>query len=247
MLFATRCSAFKPQLSNKTTNVAPLIGHTATHNLLRTSRVACSAIAVGIDLGTTNSAVAVLRDGEAFPTIIKDDTGCFTVPSIVAYDAAGRPLVGQQAKQQAVSNPLNTYYSVKRLIGRQSNEVQGLGLVYGLRADDQGGVRLLCPATDSCLTPQQVRGLQAGGLEGRTMYNQPTSYCNQISLQLAKYLSVLGVLVVGVSKKRAASIQPCKSKEYYVAALELPARLGAPAATDGAAAVAQSSSWVRAL
>lgn len=115
-----------------------------------------AAAAVGIDLGTTNSAVAVLRKGETYPTIIRDSTGSFTIPSVVSYSLDGRCIVGQLAKQQAAANPLNTFYSVKRLIGRKFEEVQDLELVYGAAADEQGGVQLLCPARAAPLTPQEV-------------------------------------------------------------------------------------------
>ena len=72
---------------------------------------------IGIDLGTTNSCVAVL-DGDK-PKVIENSEGDRTTPSIVAYTADGEILVGQAAKRQAVTNPDNTIYAVKRLIGRQ--------------------------------------------------------------------------------------------------------------------------------
>ena len=72
---------------------------------------------IGIDLGTTNSCVAVL-DGDA-PRVIENSEGDRTTPSIVAYTAEGEILVGQAAKRQAVTNPTNTVFAVKRLIGRQ--------------------------------------------------------------------------------------------------------------------------------
>lgn len=127
----------------------------------RRQLVLCAAVskaAVGIDLGTTNSVVAVLREGEAHPTVIHDSSsGSFTVPSVVSYDGSStQPLVGAAAKQQAASNPSNTFYSVKRLMGRSWEEVQDLGLIYGLKSTLQGGVHLVCPATDDTLSPQQV-------------------------------------------------------------------------------------------
>ncbi|WP_114416718.1 molecular chaperone DnaK [Marinospirillum perlucidum] len=75
---------------------------------------------IGIDLGTTNSCVAVL-DGEA-PRVIENGEGGRTTPSIIAYTEEGEILVGQSAKRQAVTNPHNTLYAVKRLIGRQFDE-----------------------------------------------------------------------------------------------------------------------------
>ncbi len=72
---------------------------------------------IGIDLGTTNSCVAVL-DGDA-PKVIENAEGDRTTPSIVGYTDDGEVLVGQSAKRQAVTNPQNTLYAVKRLIGRK--------------------------------------------------------------------------------------------------------------------------------
>lgn len=128
------------------------------HRSLVICAASCKA-AVGIDLGTTNSVVAVLRDGEARPTVIHDSSsGSFTVPSVVCYDTAtDKPLVGAAARQQAATNPSNTFYSVKRLMGRTWEEAQGVGLIYGLQKTQSGGVELVCPAKGSTLTPQQVR------------------------------------------------------------------------------------------
>ena len=72
---------------------------------------------IGIDLGTTNSCVAVLEGGE--PRVIENSEGDRTTPSIVAYTEDGEILVGQNAKRQAVTNPINTLFAVKRLIGRK--------------------------------------------------------------------------------------------------------------------------------
>ncbi|HOZ08721.1 MAG TPA: Hsp70 family protein, partial [candidate division Zixibacteria bacterium] len=77
---------------------------------------------IGIDLGTTNSVVAVVEGGE--PTVIANSEGGRTTPSVVAIDRNGERLVGTVAKRQAVTNPLNTVFSVKRLIGRRFDEVQ---------------------------------------------------------------------------------------------------------------------------
>jgi molecular chaperone DnaK len=72
---------------------------------------------IGIDLGTTNSCVAILEGGK--PRVIENSEGARTTPSIVAYSADGEVLVGQSAKRQAITNPKNTLYAVKRLIGRR--------------------------------------------------------------------------------------------------------------------------------
>jgi molecular chaperone DnaK len=76
---------------------------------------------IGIDLGTTNSVVAVMEGGE--PTVITNSEGGRTTPSVVAFTKDGSRLVGQVAKRQAVTNPENTVYSIKRFMGRRFNEV----------------------------------------------------------------------------------------------------------------------------
>ncbi len=78
---------------------------------------------IGIDLGTTNSVVAVMEGGE--PVVITNAEGGRTTPSVVAFTKDGNRLVGQVAKRQAVTNPENTLYSIKRFMGRQFDEVQG--------------------------------------------------------------------------------------------------------------------------
>jgi molecular chaperone DnaK len=76
---------------------------------------------IGIDLGTTNSVVAVMEGGE--PKVIPNQEGDRTTPSVVAFTKTGERLVGQTAKRQAVTNPQNTIYSIKRFMGRRANEV----------------------------------------------------------------------------------------------------------------------------
>ncbi len=76
---------------------------------------------IGIDLGTTNSCVSVMEGGEA--KVIPNEEGGRTTPSVVAFTKSGERLVGQVAKRQAITNPENTIYSVKRFMGRRSNEV----------------------------------------------------------------------------------------------------------------------------
>ena len=77
---------------------------------------------LGIDLGTTNSCMAVMEGGE--PTVIPNAEGGRTTPSVVAFTKDGERLVGSSAKRQAVTNPLNTIFSIKRFIGRKFDEVQ---------------------------------------------------------------------------------------------------------------------------
>src|ERR1700730_8452106 len=77
---------------------------------------------IGIDLGTTNSCMAVLEGGE--PTVIENAEGGRTTPSSVAFPASGERLVGTVAKRQAVTNPTNTVFSIKRFMGRKEGEVR---------------------------------------------------------------------------------------------------------------------------
>jgi molecular chaperone DnaK len=76
---------------------------------------------IGIDLGTTNSVVAVMEGGE--PKVIANEEGGRTTPSVVAFTKSGERLVGQVAKRQAITNPENTVYSIKRFMGRRYDEV----------------------------------------------------------------------------------------------------------------------------
>src|SRR5512136_2996484 len=95
---------------------------------------------IGIDLGTTNSCVAVLEGGQV--KVIENSEGARTTPSIVAYMEDGEILCGAPAKRQAVTNPKNTLYAVKRLIGRrfEEKEVQkDIGLMpYTITKADNG-------------------------------------------------------------------------------------------------------------
>jgi molecular chaperone DnaK len=76
---------------------------------------------IGIDLGTTNSCVAVMEGSE--PVVIPNAEGNRTTPSVVAFSKTGERLVGQVAKRQAITNPANTVYSIKRFMGRKYPEV----------------------------------------------------------------------------------------------------------------------------
>src|SRR4051794_6859600 len=90
---------------------------------LRFSRGASHmAKTIGIDLGTTNSCMAVFEGGE--PTVIENSEGGRTTPSVVAFTAGGDRLVGTVAKRQAVTNPTNTVFSIKRFMGRKEAEVR---------------------------------------------------------------------------------------------------------------------------
>src|SRR5712671_4955997 len=76
---------------------------------------------IGIDLGTTNSVVAVMEGGQ--PTVIANQEGARTTPSVVAFTKTGERLVGQVAKRQSITNPENTIFSIKRFMGRRTDEV----------------------------------------------------------------------------------------------------------------------------
>jgi len=111
---------------------------------------------VGIDLGTTNSCVAVMEGGK--PTVIANAEGFRTTPSVVAYAKNGERLVGQIAKRQAVMNPQNTFYSVKRFIGRKFNEVtnEATEVSYKTLQDGNGNVKLDCPAQGKQFAPEEI-------------------------------------------------------------------------------------------
>src|SRR6202040_4148044 len=79
------------------------------------------SIIIGIDLGTTNSVVSVMQGGE--PVVIPNQEGGRTTPSVVGITKSGERLVGQVAKRQAVTNPENSIYSIKRFMGRRYDEV----------------------------------------------------------------------------------------------------------------------------
>lgn len=97
---------------------------------------------IGIDLGTTNSVVAVMEGGE--PIVITNSEGGRTTPSVVAFAKDGNRLVGQVAKRQAVTNPENTLYSIKRFMGRKFDEVQGeiKQVPYKVERASNGDVRI---------------------------------------------------------------------------------------------------------
>ncbi len=111
---------------------------------------------VGIDLGTTNSCVAVMEGGQ--PTVIANAEGQRTTPSVVAYTKNKEKLVGQIAKRQGVMNPENTFYSVKRFIGRKYAEVtyETTEVSYKVMQDGNGNVKLNCPASSKQFAPEEI-------------------------------------------------------------------------------------------
>ena len=110
---------------------------------------------VGIDLGTTNSVVAVMEGGR--PEVITNEEGQRTTPSVVAYTKKGDLLVGQIAKRQAVINPGNTFYSVKRFIGRKTNEVnEELRQVSYKVLQNEEIIKLDCPALNKKFAAEEL-------------------------------------------------------------------------------------------
>ncbi|MEQ9483545.1 molecular chaperone DnaK [Coleofasciculus sp. F4-SAH-05] len=110
---------------------------------------------VGIDLGTTNSCVAVMEGGK--PTVIANAEGGRTTPSVVAYAKNGDRLVGQIAKRQAVMNPENTFYSVKRFIGRRHGEVTNEATEVSYKVLKVGdNVKLDCPSQGKQFAPEEI-------------------------------------------------------------------------------------------
>ena len=110
---------------------------------------------VGIDLGTTNSCVAVMEGGK--PTVIANAEGFRTTPSVVAYTKNQDQLVGQIAKRQAVMNPENTFYSAKRFVGRRVDEVNEESKEVSYSVEKSGSsVKLKCPVLDKQFSPEEV-------------------------------------------------------------------------------------------
>jgi molecular chaperone DnaK len=109
---------------------------------------------IGIDLGTTNSVVAVMEGGE--PKVIINEEGSRLTPSVVAFTKDGQILVGQTAKRQAITNPENTVFSIKRFMGRRYNEVQQeiKTVPYKVVSDSEGNVRV--DVRGKQYTPQEI-------------------------------------------------------------------------------------------
>jgi molecular chaperone DnaK len=110
---------------------------------------------VGIDLGTTNSCVAVMEGGK--PTVIANAEGFRTTPSVVAYTKNQDKLVGQIAKRQAVMNPENTFYSVKRFIGRRVDEVNEESKEVSYTVEKAGSnVKIKAPVLNKQFAPEEI-------------------------------------------------------------------------------------------
>jgi molecular chaperone DnaK len=120
---------------------------------------------IGIDLGTTNSVAAVMEGGDA--TVIPTAEGSRLLPSVVAFNKNNERLVGQTAKRQAIINPENTIYSIKRFIGRHYDEVESERQIvsYQVVKGPAGDVRVKIPITGREYTPQEISAMILGKLK----------------------------------------------------------------------------------
>jgi molecular chaperone DnaK len=129
---------------------------------------------VGIDLGTTNSVVAAIEGGQ--PSVIVNAEGLRTTPSIVAYTKKQELLVGQIAKRQAVINPENTFFSVKRFIGSKESEIkqESKTLPYKVNKDQNDNIKINCPALSKEFSPEEISAQVL-----RKLINDATTYLGQ--------------------------------------------------------------------
>jgi len=132
---------------------------------------------VGIDLGTTNSVVAVMEGGK--PVVIANAEGMRTTPSVVGFSKEGERLVGQMARRQTVLNPQNTFYAVKRFIGRKYAELSpdSKRVAYTIRRDDNGNVKIRCPRLQQEFAPEEISAmvLQKLAAEANRYLGQPVT------------------------------------------------------------------------
>ncbi len=114
---------------------------------------------VGIDLGTTNSVVAVMEGGK--PIVIANSEGMRTTPSVVGFNKDGELVVGQLARRQSVLNPENTFYGVKRFMGRQYAELQpeSKRVPYTIKRDELGNIKIRCPKLKKEFAPEEVSAM----------------------------------------------------------------------------------------
>jgi len=114
---------------------------------------------VGIDLGTTNSVVAVMEGGK--PVVIANAESMRTTPSVVGFSKEGEQLVGQMARRQTVLNPQNTFYGVKRFIGRRYSEINpdSKRVPYTIRKDENSNVKIKCPRLEKEFAPEEVSAM----------------------------------------------------------------------------------------
>ena len=111
---------------------------------------------VGIDLGTTNSVVGVIEAGR--PIIIANSEGTRTTPSIVGFTKDSEIVIGNQARRQLVLNPKNTFYNLKRFIGRDWEELDetSISVPYNVKANESGSVRVFSPSTEREYAPEEL-------------------------------------------------------------------------------------------
>ena len=111
---------------------------------------------VGIDLGTTNSVVAVMEGGK--PVVIANAEGMRTTPSVVGFSKEGERVVGQMARRQTVLNPQNTFFAVKRFIGRKYGELNpdSKRVPYTIRKDEVGNIKVACPRLNKEFSPEEI-------------------------------------------------------------------------------------------
>ncbi|HZA01224.1 MAG TPA: Hsp70 family protein, partial [Hyphomicrobiaceae bacterium] len=114
---------------------------------------------IGIDLGTTNSLVAIVQGGK--PVVIPTAEGGNLCPSVVGFGTSGELLVGQVAKRQAIVNPENTVYSIKRFMGRRYDEVEAERKIvsYKVVPGPAGDARVSIPQTGKSYTPQEISAM----------------------------------------------------------------------------------------
>ena len=114
---------------------------------------------VGIDLGTTNSVVAVMEGGK--PIVIANSEGMRTTPSVVGFNKDGELVVGQLARRQSVLNPENTFYGVKRFMGRLYTELQpeSKRVPYTIKRDELGNIKIRCPKLKKEFAPEEVSAM----------------------------------------------------------------------------------------
>ena len=129
---------------------------------------------VGIDLGTTNSVVAAIEGGK--PSVIVNAEGLRTTPSIVAYTKKQELLVGQIAKRQAVINPENTFFSVKRFIGSKEFELSkdAKRLPYKVTKDQNGNIKIKCSSLNKEFSPEEISAQVL-----RKLINDASTYLGQ--------------------------------------------------------------------
>ena len=167
---------------------------------------------VGIDLGTTNSCVAVMEGGK--PTVIANAEGFRTTPSVVAFAKNGDRLVGQIAKRQAVMNPENTFSSVKRFIGRKFDEVNQEATEISYRVvNDGGSVRIEAPGLGKKFAPEEISAQvlrklvdDASKYLGETVTQAVPAYFNDSQRQATKDAGkIAGVEVLRIINEPTAA------------------------------------------